>query len=102
MSMLVICKMCGFEFGAWRPQCTGCGHPTPRQTPPRVNDALGRALRAPRAPKKKREKKLAATACAFCRVRGAKESCATCGARVHGTCRVLHQEAAHAPVHSHP
>lgn len=86
MSMLIECKMCHHTYGGWRAQCSACGHPTPRVEPmntPRV--AAPRAPRTERAPRTP-----AKTSCAFCRVRGAKDTCATCGALIHSTCRTLH------------
>ncbi len=94
MSMLIECKMCHHTYGAWRPQCTACGHKTPRQEPINTPRLIERKRREKREVTK-RVKELCATACAFCRVRGAKEKCRTCGSLVHSTCRILHHDAVH-------
>lgn len=91
MSMCIECKMCHFSYGQWRPQCPACGHKTP---PPVFNDALSTAMREPRRRAPRERRQTAKTVCAFCRVRGARDSCTTCGVLIHSTCRRLH-EAAH-------
>lgn len=91
MSMLTHCKMCHHEYGAWRPQCTACGTPTPRPEPlntPRVEKRIQREVAT-------RVKRVCATMCAFCLCRGAHDKCDTCGALIHSFCRHLHNDAAH-------
>lgn len=96
MSICIECPMCHHIYGKFRRQCSACGNPTPNfdafNSP---QDALSRALRDPRSSRKKREPKerqLAATACVFCRQRGAKKTCPTCAGRIHPGCLLLHKD----------
>lgn len=91
MSMLTHCKMCHHEYGAWRPQCTACGTPTPRVEPLNTPRVAERRVREEPVTRERR----CATICAFCKCRGAKDKCDDCGELIHPFCRHLHKEAAH-------
>lgn len=94
MSMLIHCKMCHHEYGAWRPQCTACGTPTPKPetlNTPRMVEREKRIRREVTT----RVKRECATLCSFCKCRGAKEKCDECGGLVHSFCRHLHKEQSH-------
>lgn len=87
-SLMTHCVMCHHEYGAWRPQCTACGHPTPREPAPRITPTEKRIRREVAV----RVKRACATLCAFCQCRGAKDHCDECNALIHPFCRHLHKE----------
>ena len=84
---MVTCKMCGFEYGAFRPQCPPCGHPAPPLASGRVAD--DEPIRQ-RKPRKQRERRVSKSACAFCTMRGAKTTCKQCSSLLHRHCVALH------------
>lgn len=97
MSICMTCPMCHNVYGKFRAQCPACGNKTPASVMEPFNapqDAISRALRAPRQAKPKKERTFtpAATACVFCRHRGAKLKCEGCGGLIHPGCRALHKD----------
>jgi hypothetical protein len=85
LTMTLICKTCGSQYGAWRHQCPTCGTMTPvsrKQDDARIKQA--------RAPRRKKETK---DPCILCRKRVKPKKLATCphcNEKVHKACLPLH------------
>lgn len=85
LTMTVLCKSCGHQYGAWRPRCEACGTATPPPpkafNPPKISkrQVLGEVTKTCR------------TQCTFCRQRGAHERCKHCNELIHRSCFGLHE-----------
>jgi len=83
LTMTLICKTCGSQYGAWRRQCPTCGSHTPVSV-------IRKEEQRTRAPKRKREVK---DPCILCRKRVKPKKLATCphcNEKVHKACLPLH------------
>lgn len=96
-SICMECPMCHNVYGKFRAQCPACGNPTPEQ--PRFNAPRVEAPSVRRRKERKLREGIVAnveartskTVCVFCKSRGAKQTCPTCGGLIHGGCRTLHE-----------
>jgi hypothetical protein len=95
-TMTTACKMCGHEFGKWRPQCPACGTPYEQE----------RSFNEVRIERRKAERKLEAddpigrilerrqpkNQCIVCRQGGGKLKCPHCNECIHKGCLTLHAD----------
>lgn len=82
LTMTVVCKSCGHQYGAWRPRCDACGTATPIT----IREEQAKFKNPPRV----RTPKPVKNPCCACRQKGANDTCPTCNEPIHRTCKGLH------------
>jgi len=84
LTMTVVCRICGDQFGMWRTHCPACGAHAPA-IPARVL-AETKSRRHPLAQRRPK-----ADECTLCRRTKAKLRCPHCNELIHKECLRLHR-----------